>query len=478
MELANPSSIQTLVVQGKIKKSYLSKYQYTISLINEGLRTRILDIQEVYDIQSQLILILKNLIRRYTQGESSSVSFETAEGILASMMYALDAYLLQLDDPEKAIFYLKSYHIQEIYDKGIEVVRQCFEETKELYREIRVHPLDVAVEAYNMTIEESLPIFLKKYNILFDAHNTMASIDYPLAIDDMRIQGVFYIKQYLERLKMEMEFCRLFKIQDLQETLINFGRICGFDYRIELFNIFELVLNNAIFSVLSGGDASDLKISVNQYNQLASLFTLLDESQIRFAIYTAKDRLQVDLNISNPNMINYMTQCTDELVQRVIHAAKYNSLNSVIITKKEDKPKSMMVLFKEADGMSDYHFRILVEAITECHQTEDKIQLIKSNIHSVQDFVDMLNSNCLFSEEYRVLFETLGEIELAILAKMVFYEELRNGPMDFSLIVTEKEPDIEWQLHYVELIKGLSKDRIASIEEYIYDIDYEEIKFY
>jgi hypothetical protein len=51
-----------------------------------------------------------------------------------------------------------------------------------------------------------LPIFLKKYNILFEAHNTMASIDYPLAVDDMSLQGVFYIRQYLERLHIESQF--------------------------------------------------------------------------------------------------------------------------------------------------------------------------------------------------------------------------------------------------------------------------------
>jgi len=59
---------------------------------------------------------------------------------------------------------------------------------------------------YNTTIDESSPIFLKKYNILFEAHNTMASIDYPLAVDDMSLQGVFYIRQYLERLHIESQF--------------------------------------------------------------------------------------------------------------------------------------------------------------------------------------------------------------------------------------------------------------------------------
>ncbi|MFC4546456.1 DUF6179 domain-containing protein [Paenactinomyces guangxiensis] len=473
------NKIRALVSQGKINKSRLSPNRYTISLLNEGLRTGMLNSREVYDIQSEWMLILKNLIRRYTRGESSSVASETAEGILASILYATDAYMLRFDDPEKAIAYLKTFHIREIYEEGVDVVRQCFEETKQLYREIKSNKLDVAVDAYHMTIDESLPVFLDKYEIIFDAHNTMASIDYPLAIDDMRIQGVFYIRQYLERLKMETKFCGFFSKQDLQQTLVNFGRICGFDYRIELFNIFQLMLNNAVFSVLSGGKANQVHVSTCQYKRLERLFTHLDASRIRFAVHKAVDHLLDDLNIRNIQMAGYINQCTNDLIQRVINAARHNSLQTVIITEKEEKPKSIVVSFKEADRMSDSRFRLLVEKIRECQETEDKIQLIRANFHSLQDYIDMLNADCLFAGEYTALFNTFGDMELAILSKIVFYEELRGDVPDFSSpIVREKKSEAEWQMHYIQFIQSLSKGRITSIAESVHDIDYEEIKFY
>lgn len=133
----------------------------------------------------------------------------------------------------------------------------------------------------------------------------MASIDYPLAIDDMSVQGVFYIKQYLERFRMEAEFCHFFPKQALREILAHYGRICNFDYRIELFNIFQLMLNNAIFSVLSGGNANEVRISTYQYKKLARLFTHLDALEIRSAIHQATNRMLNDLNIRNPQMTSY-----------------------------------------------------------------------------------------------------------------------------------------------------------------------------
>lgn len=49
------------------------------------------------------------------------------------------------------------------------------------------------VDAYTLTIDESLPVFMNHYNVIFEAQNTMASIDYPLAIDNMELQGVFIL---------------------------------------------------------------------------------------------------------------------------------------------------------------------------------------------------------------------------------------------------------------------------------------------
>lgn len=354
-----------LTVQDSIRKSRLLRNQYTISLMNEGLREGLLTSWEMIRIQSEFMQILQELIKKYTQGESTSVTTETAESIMTSIMYAADAYLFSFEEPEKAITYLNTFDFRQIYAKGVEKVSQCFEETKQLYKEITVNKLKVPVDAYNMTIDESLPIFLRKYNIIFDAHNTMASIDYPLAIDDMRLQGVFYMKQYLERLKMENEFCTMFDQRKLLDLLVHYGRECRFNYRIELFNIYELMLNNAIFSILSGGDADDIRISESQYKRLEKQIMSLTEPQIRSVISDAIGRLQQALPI-NPQLKEYMDGGKEELVQRVANAAKYNSLQTVIITEREAGAKSIVIAFNVEDRMSDVQLRRLLHEIMAC----------------------------------------------------------------------------------------------------------------
>ena len=479
MESEKCCNDHSLVTQGKINQARLLQNQYTLSILNEGLRVGLLNSEEVYGTQRQLMSILETLIRRYTQGESSSVTSETAVSLLSSVLYAVDAYLLHLNDPEKAIDVLKNGNIKNGYDQGIELIRHCLEETKQLYKEIHNHKLDVAVEAYNLTIDESIPVFLKKYGIVFDAHNTMASIDYPLAIDDMSIQGVYYLRQYLTHLKMETQFCLLFNEDDIQSVLINYGRICGFDYRIELFNIFELVLNNAIFSVLSGGHAGQIKITSDQFKQLEDLFVRLDDQQIESVILKAVAQLQHDFNIHDPQMTDYLNRCGMNLVHRVKNVVKHNRLETVVIVERELKSKPIVTTFKAADRMSDHHFRLFIEKIMNSEKIADKVDVIRTNFYSLHDYIDLLNTDCLMNDEYEALFKTFGDVELAILIKIVFYEELRNDEKDLSsLYDKEEEHESEWQARFIEFIKNIDRNRQEVIEKFVYDIDYEEISFY
>lgn len=83
------------------------------------------------------------------------------------------------------------------------------------------------------------------------------------------------------------------------------------------------------------------------------------------------------------------------------------------------------------------------------------------------------------NDEYEALFKTFGDVELAILIKIVFYEELRNDEKDLSsLYDKEEEHESEWQARFIEFIKNIDRNRQEAIEKFVYDIDYEEISFY
>ncbi|MFJ6208888.1 hypothetical protein [Lysinibacillus sp. NPDC092081] len=111
--------------------------------------------------------------------------------------------------------------------------------------------------------------------------------------------------------------------------------------------------------------------------------------------------------------------------------------------------------------------------------TQKKVQLIREHFLSLHDYLDLLNSGCLFDAEYDALFNTFGDVELAILAKIVFYEKLRGGMRDFSDSVADGvETENEWKTHYIGVMKQLDDERIGAVGRLIYDIDYDDISVY
>ncbi|MBO1580925.1 DUF6179 domain-containing protein [Bacillus sp. XF8] len=478
MEIDNSQDRFRSISNITIDRSQLKRNQYVLTLLQEGQRVGVITSQKAYQIQVEIIEILQQLIRRYTQGESTSVTSETAEGIMVSLMYAMDAYALHFKNPEEAIAHLNFESIKDIHAKGVKLLRHYFEEAKQIYQEIKKIRLDVPVDAYNMTIDESLPVFMNHYNIIFEAQNTMASIDYPLATDDMRLQGVFYIKQYLERLLMETRFCQFFNHEDLMYILTNFGKICRFNYRIELFNIFELMVNNAVFSLLCGEKAKRVRISEIQHNQLNQMLIACNADQRAKLIHKAVDRLQEEFQ-TDQALTYYIDLYRDELIQRVNNAAEIGSFEMLIIREIDEHKKPMVLTLNENDRMNDIQMRDLVNRIMENDNTEEKVQLIRGHFVSLHDYLDLLNSGCLFGDEYTALFAAFGDIELAILSKIVFYEELRGGIREFPDIVADGiEANNEWETYYIKFMQELDDERIEGIGRLIYDIDYEEISFY
>ncbi|XID94586.1 DUF6179 domain-containing protein [Paenibacillaceae bacterium WGS1546] len=467
MESENLKVQRELTVRGSIRKCRLNRNQYTIALMNDGLRSGMLSGTEIMRLQNDFLRILQDLIWKYTQGESTSVATDTAASLMSSMMYAADAYLFSLEEPETAIAHLQTIDVRVIYDRGVEIVRRSLEETRRLYREILAIKLEVPVEAYNLTIEDSIPAFIKNYGILFGAHNTMASIDYPLAVDDMRLQGVFYIKQYLERLKLETEFCALFDRRELLDLLARFGRVCRFNYRIELFNIFELVLDHAIFSVLSGGDADEIRISESQFERLKQRFADLSDERIHAELSDATGKLQQQLPLHS-QLKEYMNSCLENLAQRVTNAARHGSLSAVILADKEEKSNSVAYIFNDKMSMSDVRFRGLLNEIQSCETKEKKVQLILLSVQSFHDLLDLLESDCLYGDEYEALFHEFGDAELAILAKIVFNEELRNGTLNLtSMLSLKKAYSMEWQIQFVQGLKGMSRERLEAVDKHM-----------
>lgn len=462
---------QTLMVKGSIKKERLSKTQFMISLLREGFSEGLLEKPVIDRIGYDMMFLLNDLIIRYTKGESTSLKVDTAEMLMNSICYSIDAGLTNCSSPEECIALLKAKALREIYYDGIKNITACVEKIRCLISEMQKIRMDIPLEAYIATIE-SIPAFFNVLNIMFSPQDSVPSIDYPLVFDDWSVRGVYYMENYIETLNLETKVCRLFDIDDIKHVLESYGRIYNIDYRKCLINIFELIINNAVFSALSGHPARQLLLSKEQYTKLNIELSKFSSIELQSNIDKAFQTVILELNIRASEQIKYLMNYKEVFLTALKSSIKIQGLDKLIICRGEDaaEPSNSAVL-QHGDRLDQKSFLSLLKDLSKCTSITEKVNTIMSRVHSWEDFIDILETDCFYGDEFLELFSELGDFELSILVKTVFYEQLREGSCDLSLIEAEDiQADREWQQQFVKFLASLESLRKESVEHYVNSI--------
>lgn len=449
----------------------LDEHQYTLSLLKECIRIGRMNTESVKKIQMETIYILKELIAKFTKGESSSIKTEIAEGILNSIYYTIDFALLNCKTPEEAVSLIETFTIKNVYLKGVELIKSSIIKTKILYEEVKLKKLNVPFEIYNETIDKGIPNFFKNYEGLFSAHETVSSMDYPLIIDNMDLCGIHYMKQYLDHLAAENLFCSYFKEDDIISLMDSYGRLYNMNIRNAPINIFEVIINNSIFTTLIGKNSNDLKLSKSEYVILQNKLLNLQESELIEQIQFGIETMIVELSINQESLLTYINNYKQQFLYRISNAFKAQDFKYLIIVNGIDiNIKIDHSTFEKGIKMDDEIFRHVINNILSCNSTPDKIEIITTQLNSLEDFVDTLEADCLFDFEYKAVFTVLSDVELSVLGKIVFSENLRNGLICLNTTLgLEDAMDKEeiWQEQYVHFIKSIKPERIEAIEKCI-----------
>ena len=446
------------------KLSALNPDNYLVSLLNNALAAQLINETMIQSIQLQVMEVLKKVIFKYTGGQSSSVTAATAQSLINSILYCIDARLLALNAPEESLRELHSKTIMEIYQDGLAQVESCLEETRKLFAQTKASRIATDLIAYNSTIDEGLPGFLAQYDPRFLAHDTMADIDYPLASHCQNQRGIFYIQEYISKLNLENQFCSNFADPDINRLLQNYGRTYHIDYPEFLLNIFEIVFANAVFAVMLGQNARHLTISKADSDLLRSQLYSLDLSFIPPVLKQSVNRLIVQLEINYSDLIDYIKSAENNLLHRLIPALQNHSLDKLVIT---DHPiPQPMVALKQPAPMKDTDFRHLTDKLRQLTDSQAKAALIMGNVRTFSDFIDILEADCLVSQDYPVLFQHLGDLELSMLARLVV-DIFAENDAPLVKLFSSSHSEKEWTSQLIFYLASLSSERLKNIQQLI-----------
>lgn len=389
----------------------------------------------------ELYGLLGKQVYKFTSGESTSVSIETAERILRSIDYCINSYYKSLDNPipyDRREEYVPvstavvvtsraELSLEDIFESGLEAVKSCVENTKDLLIKVQNTLVNVDNIAYQDTIQKGLAYFFSKYQPRFGAQLCDADIDYPLAVEVEGLEGVEFMYEYLRRLYLENQFLGRFDPSQINFLLRGYHH----ESREYLINIFEVVLQNVLgLSILSTDTLepcqfNDLNISLSQQEVLYHILKSKNLLQISLLLEEHARLVLENLDLLKEDMITYVMTKVKDISNRLLQNLKLKNLTYTFVMF-EDEDLHEEAYFEGA-MMPDGKLRMLIDEMSAMRYLKDKLVLLKANVHSLNDLKEVLKE-CFAGDEYAKVFQLLLPQEKNILieqakANLAFYND-------------------------------------------------------
>ncbi|MDD4311162.1 MAG: DUF6179 domain-containing protein [Eubacteriales bacterium] len=255
-----------------------------------------------------LYALLEERIRRYTMGDSTSVSMDTARRLLESILYCLE-----LNRRYPAPDVTRESPLKERWEAGVHQAKRVCARAKFLLKQAQRTPPPLVNMAYCDTLEV-LPAFFQGYDVDFFAQEIPCSFDYPLCQPvSESLLGAQYILDYLRRLLTESALLRAFS----QESLRALYERYYIDYIDLLVNLSLPVAEMATLCALADRPVRELVLSQTELANISAGLTRAGEQEARAAIERAADHALEELHLSGASFVKLMHGTAADLLTRM-----------------------------------------------------------------------------------------------------------------------------------------------------------------
>jgi len=394
-----------------IEKEKLSGEFYFQSLLEQGYSKGLFTDSDIERLQYECLAFLAHKVERFNAGDSSSIRVEKAQDIMTSNIFTIGLWLKTYQNPDDAITAIHNEQIAGLYQKGRKRIDTIVAATKAVHFKILQQLVDTQNVFYRATIVDGIRGFFKLYYPDFGAHEVHITADYPIYNTMPNLAGIEFIHAYLTSLYYENQFCQRFSSGDIHHLL------CGYeeDYQELLINLYEPVLIAAIGCVLAGTDAHILDITEDGAIYLNRFFVGKAKTEILASIQSAAHELKRIFSFPHELEL-YIRKSLPFIAGKIEIAMREQSLNRVFFTPSypEHRPK---LYFSFGDKMDNEQYRKVVNEIMQSRFLQDKIAIIKNQIHSLADLEDILLDADLPHKEIKAILHELSLPEIAALTK-------------------------------------------------------------
>lgn len=314
-----------------IKRENLDERNYFKTLIEEAYFHQMLTDDDIVNLQIQILQLLDEIVYKYNGLDSSSIRKEVLKDISNSNNYTIGVYLKTFRNPDEALKEIKQNGVKKAYQEGRKKIDRMLNIIRLMYIKVKQNKLNIENDTYNDTIIGGIQGFLKIYNPDFKAQDMRITADYPLYNNLIgKLDGVEFIKEYLNSLYLENLFCMKFFEEKIEYLLYGYSH----DYKELIINIFEIVLLEVIACKLVNRDIQDLAISIFELNEIYELFKNKSNIEIKNTVIKAYQSVLCEIGLDSNEYKKYIEKNLDNITQMIINAVKQQTLDKLFIPQK------------------------------------------------------------------------------------------------------------------------------------------------
>lgn len=273
----------------------------------------------------RLWALLGRQVKKYTMGDSSSVTEETAEELFSSLCFTLGFALRAAGIPCKTLL---TGNLDSLLKKGQGLLSTRVQAVKRLWEMVCRTSPRIQNDFYRDTLCGIGKSF-KKYDLYFFADQYPETVDYPLINPVPESQkGILYAEEYLKRLQIENTLLNRFD----EKKVIKLLESCVPDYRGMCINLCEQPMINALGRALIGQSIFPLEIGEKERLCLTGILTDGRQENHSRLLSEASRRLCSELHREDASTVSYLDHLCQDFLPRMESALSAGNLSNVFLS--------------------------------------------------------------------------------------------------------------------------------------------------
>lgn len=373
----------------------------------------------------EILALFQKELSHYVGEGASSVSERTGRNIFASVTYTLSLA------PDRKV------PIDQRFCDGQQVLLSLLEESEQNFRSILAMKIHLPLDTYYGTLYREIPAFFRLYDAQYAAHETPSLLDYPLALEIEDMSGIVYMHEYLHRLRIESEYVRRIPEVLYSELIQAYSRKYDMDVTPVPVNFFDMLMGQAFAIALvldqeSRDPASvwpdEADITENYswlypiefYNPTLAALDAMSFSERREKLAQVCESVCACPEASGPEVAEYAHIYADRWIilfesTLVNHCAENLILFPAV--KQSAISDNEPGYIAQGIPMPDDEYTELIEKLSSAADVQEQNQLIRANVHSRKDLLDILQEDFWMPGEKNIFLATFSPEEQALFAK-------------------------------------------------------------